>query len=296
MVIDGRAIAEIILENLAYRVHILQKNHQTTPHLAVIRIGDDAATSSYIRQKEKMAKKIGAYVSVYNFPNDISEKKLLESIHFLQQKGAIHAIILQIPIPPHLDPDKLVLAIDPTKDIDGFHPQTKFEVPLALAAMDILHYVFDQEKEKIGSGYDFEKWLKSKTIVIMGKGKAGGGPIITYLQKRGITPTIVDSKTLNPWDITKTADILISAVGKKHVVMENMLKKDVILLGIGMNKDAEGRFYGDYDVEEIKNIASWYTPIPGGMGPVNVAKLMENLVTAAEKSTLVKRQLDKSSL
>jgi len=249
MVIDGRAIAHTILENLANRVHFLQKNYNVTPHMAVICISDNPATSSYVAQKQKMAKRIGAYVSVYNFPKDISEEKLFESIRFLQTHGDIHGIILQLPIPKHLDVNRLLLAIDPAKDVDGFHPHTIFNVPLALAVMDILQYVYKEEEENINHEHGFIDWLRSKKIVIVGKGKAGGEPVNNYLQKLGIIPRIIDSKTKNPWDITKQADIIISAVGKYHIIMGNMIKKDVILLGIGMDKDEDGNFYGHYDPE-----------------------------------------------
>lgn len=286
MRINGRELAGEILETLAMRVHELQKNYDIMPHLAVLRVSDDPAVTSYIAQKEKMAKKIGAYVSVYNFPEDTTEKELMESIEFLQTKGDIHGIILQLPIPAHLNADKLLHAIEPTKDIDGFHPQTKFGIPITGAVVEVLNYVYT--KDLSIKAPSFIEWLKKQKIVIVGKGKTGGQPLITFFNTLHLSPIVIDSKTKNPWDITKSANILISAVGKKNVITEDMLKKDVILLGIGMAKGENEKFQGDYDEDEIKDIASWYTPIPGGIGPVNVAKLLENLVIAAENSVALK--------
>lgn len=277
MLINGRNIAQQILDNLKIRVQKL--NH--TPHLAVIRVGDDPAITSYIRQKEKMAAEIGAMVSVYKNPNEITDKAILEAIHFLQTNGGIDGIILQLPLPAHLDQKKLFAAIKPEMDVDGFQTQSPFMVPLAAAVIQILEYVYEQEKSNDTPTSAFLTWLKAKQIVVIGKGKAGGQSIIALLQKLHLNPQVIDSNTKNPWEITQQADVIISAVGKREVIMGNMLKKDVILIGIGMNKGAEG-FYGDYDEEDIKDKASFYTPIPGGVGPVNVAKLMENLVIAAE--------------
>jgi len=282
MLIDGRLLAQKILEELKLRVEKLQSEKNIIPHLAIIRIGNDPATTSYVNQKEKMGKQIGGMVSTYNFPENASEYELLQSISFLQTKGDIHGIIVQLPLPQQLNEEKLIFAIDADKDVDGFRTDSLFPTPIAAAVMRILEEVYQIERGKEGK---FFNWLQSQKIVILGKGKTGGRPIINTLKKIHIEPTIIDSKTHRPELITKTADILICAVGNKGtIVTADMIKKDSILIGIGMSLDSDGKLRGDYETEEIKDIAGYYTPIPGGVGPVNAAMLLVNVVEAAEKT------------
>lgn len=282
MIIDGKTISNYILADLLNRVEDLEKEYDVQPHLAVIRVGEDPAISSYIRQKEKMAKQIGAIVSVYNFPESVDQKTLQESIDFLQIKTNIHGIILQLPVPSHIDYETLINDIHPDKDVDGFVKGSQFVIPVASAVMKALEIPMIKETQKTGES--FNEWLASKNIVVMGKGKTGGLPVIELLKKRGAEPKVIDSQTPNPSEFTQQADIIITAVGKPHMLTSNMIKKDVILIGIGMGMDSEGNFVGDYDEQDIKDKAAWYTPIPGGIGPINVACLMENLVIAAENS------------
>lgn len=280
MIIDGRTIANHILDDLSERTYMLWQKYHTVPHLAVIRVGSDEATSSYIAQKEKMAKKIGAVVSVYNFDDTVQEDELIESMKFLQEKGDIHGLILQLPIPKNLNEEKLIKTILPQHDIDGFVPNSPFMVPIASAVYKILGIAHLKEETSML----LDTWLSQQKITVLGKGKTGGQPIIDMLKKKGIAVQVIDSQTKNPEEITREADIIITAVGKLHLLTSNMIKKDVILLGIGMDMDEEGNFYGDYNEEDIKDKAKMYTPIPGGVGPVNVACLLENLVSAAEQS------------
>lgn len=282
MIIDGRTIANHILAELLTRVDNLQENYGMQPHMAVIRVGDDPAITSYINQKAKKAKEIGAVLSVYNFPDNVTQAALKESIDFLQEKSDIHGLILQLPVPKAIDYEQLILDIHPGKDIDGFRPNSPFTIPIAAAVLKILE--IPMIKETQNSGASFHEWLLSKHVVVMGKGKTGGQPIIDILREQGVAVQVIDSSTTHVAEITQEADIIITAVGKPHMLTPEMIKKDVILLGVGMSMDENGKFIGDYDEESIKDKASWYTPIPGGVGPVNVACLMENLVIAAEKS------------
>lgn len=282
MIIDGRTIANHILDNLAARVHIIQDKYDTRPHLAVIRVGDDPAITSYINQKDKMAKQIGATLSVYNFPESVTTEELKESIDFLQEKSDIHGLILQLPVPSHIDYEQLILDIHANKDIDGFRPNSLFVIPIASAVMKLLE--IPMMKESLETGESFNEWLRSKKIVVMGKGKTGGLPVIEILKKREADVTVIDSSTTLVKEKTLEADIIITAVGMPEILTPDMIKKDSILIGIGMSMDEDGKFVGDYNEDHIKDIASWYTPIPGGVGPVNVACLMENLVIATENS------------
>jgi len=278
MKIDGRAIAEKILNQLKKRVAIL-KRRNIIPCLVVIRVGNDPATTSYIAQKEKMVNSIGGKITIYNYPNGVLEKKLLDNLQTFRKQKNIHGIIVQLPLPKHIDQEKLLLAIDPKKDIDGFHPKSDFHMPIADAVTELLEHVFINISHKQQS---FVEWLKKQNIVVIGKGKTGGKPIINLLKQQNIQPFVIDSKTMHPEKWTAKADVIISAVGKGKILTRDMVKKGVVLIGIGMRKGMDNKFYGDYNENEIKDVASWYTPIPGGVGPVNAAKLMENLVTAAE--------------
>jgi len=303
MVIDGRTLANHILEDLTTRVKDLEKKYGIQPHMAVVRIGDNPATTSYIDSKKKTAAKIGAIVSVYNHPESISEEKLQETLRFLQKDPMVHGIILQLPIPKHLDEKKLLEEIPASKDVDGFVKDSKFIVPIASAVLKILEFVWQKERTMptviLGTSEtrtpeskrswtsqddNLLSWLLTKNIVVIGKGTTGGGPIIAILRKLGIQPTIIDSSTKNYQLITSKADIIISAVGKADIIRQENIKKDAILIGIGMHRNEDGTFGGDYSELDIAKKALWYTPNPGGVGPVNVAMLMQNLVIAAEKS------------
>lgn len=282
MKIDGREIAQHILDNLTARVEKLQRQYGVTPHLAVVRVGEDPAITSFVNQKKKTAEKIGAKISIFQYDDTVAERVLSEKLIELDKDPQVHGLILQLPVPKHINKEKLINTINPGKDVDGFHPVSKFYVPLAMAVIEVLqevHFHKDPSEE-----VPFIKWLQIQNIVILGKGKTGGQPTAELLQKMKLQPIVIDSKTSNREHLLQQADIIIAAVGKEGIITRSTVKPGVILIGVGMNRNNEGKFYGDYDVEEIKDIASFYTPVPGGVGPVNVAKLMENVVVAAERS------------
>lgn len=276
MKINGKKIADKIYTDLKKRVReIIQKN--TASCLAIILVGDDPASVAYVRQKEIKGKLIDAKIIIKHFPDSISQSTLLLAIKQFNNDNKINGIIVQKPLPPQIDANKIILAINPQKDIDGFNPLSKFQPPLALAVLRILEEIFSKKS-------NFIKWLKSKNIVLLGKGETGGRPIINMFEKMGISPQIIDSKTPNPSLITKNADIIISAVGKPNMVRGEMIKKGVILISVGLSRRNDGKLHGDYDENEIKNIASFYTPELGGVGPVNVAMLLKNLTDATLSS------------
>ncbi len=267
MKIDGKGIADKIFNDLEERVEELSKKN-ITPHLAIILVGNDPASVAYVNQKKLKAESIGAKTTLKHFSNSISQSNLLTTIQQFNNNNNAHGIIVQQPLPSHMDIKKITQAVDPKKDVDGFHLQSKFTPPIAVAVLEILKNTS----------------LKSKKIVIVGKGKTGGRLIIQAIQKMDIKPIVVDTKTKNPQSLTKNADIVISAVGNLGVIKPSAIKKGVFLISIGMHKGTDGKLHGDYDEEKIKNIASFYTPTPGGVGPVNVAMLLKNLVIASEIS------------
>lgn len=279
MRIDGKVLAQNILEKLQKDVVALN----IIPHLVAILIGNDPASEAYVRQKELKANKIGAKATVLRFPSNVSQLKINKTIAQLNNDRSVHGIIVQRPLPKHFDPKTINQAVVPKKDVDAFHTDSPFEMPLALAVSHVLEYVFNSiNKTSSISGQNVEKWLRNKQIVIIGKGETGGGPTINLLRNKGIACQIIDSKTKNPDSLLQSADIVISAVGKPGVLKPERLKKGVILIGVGMNRGADGKLHGDYEEKDVENVSSYYTPIPGGIGPINVAMLLSNLIQAAK--------------
>lgn len=299
MKINGSAIAEEIYLDLRKRTAIL-KAKGILPHLAVILAGDDPASLSFIRQKEEWCKAIGGLFSLIHYPSNVNNEEIINSVKHLNADPQTHAIVIQQPLPAHINKQKLIEMINTEKDIDGFQIDSPFTVPVAAAVLHILKKIYlftvfslitahpEFKKEELENDDKFTEWLKSESIVIIGKGGTGGYPIIKLFQKKGLKPVIIDSKTKDPGEITKNADIIITTVGKHDIIKPAMLKKGVILLGVGVYKGEDGKLHGDYVSDDIQNIASYYTPITGGVGPVNVAYLLSNLVQAAETHPLIR--------
>ncbi|MBI4084290.1 MAG: bifunctional 5,10-methylenetetrahydrofolate dehydrogenase/5,10-methenyltetrahydrofolate cyclohydrolase [Candidatus Levybacteria bacterium] len=281
MRIDGQEIASTIFADLKKRIEKLKKK-QITPHLVVMLVGNDQASHAYVKQKQKKGEEIGALVTVQMYGEDATTDQLLTEILKLNQDPLVHAIVVQQPLPGHIDTQKLVDNTDPKKDVDGFHIDSSFTPPIAEAAIHAL----DTIRFHLVQGGTLTEWLAAKRIVVIGKGETGGAPIIAKLQKLAIALKTIDSKTENPTGVMRQADIIISCVGKSGIIKADFLKKGVVLIGIGMHRGSDGKLHGDYEENDIKNIASYYTPIPGGIGPVNVAMLLKNVLIASEKSML----------
>jgi len=278
MIIDGKTLANTILETLKQTVSTLQ-TRGITPTMAVILVGDDPGSASYVRQKEKAAARIGAQLQISNYQFQIDKKTVQKKINALNNDPSIHGIIIQRPLPPHLQDDTLLNNIIPTKDVDGFVPGTLYTVPVASAVVKILNLIYHHKNIH---DENFDQWLQKKSIVIMGRGETAGKPIAHQLQMSNDKCQIITSQTPEETKTAalKHADIIISCVGKS-VIHNNQIKQGVILISVGIWRDSEGKLHGDYEEEDIKHTASFYTLTPGGVGPINVACLMENLVTAA---------------
>jgi methylenetetrahydrofolate dehydrogenase (NADP+) / methenyltetrahydrofolate cyclohydrolase len=308
--IDGREIAEKLFEELKSRVGALKKKN-VIPHLVVILVGENPASVAYVTLKQQKGEAIGAKVTLIKYPTDITTEELTVKIKELNDDKSVHGILIQRPLPEQINIEKLELLTKPEKDIDGFHPDSPFTLPLPLAVVKILEEVYKMKNnvgvtsagdphrapgttkvsEAVGWGKErqdpekFQYWLKSQNIVVLGKGPTGGGPIIKLLNKLGVNPEIIDSKTDNPEELMKNADIIISSVGRENVVKPENIKKGVILIGVGILRGEDRKLKGDYDIDKIKDIAGYYTPTPGGVGPVNVAMLLDNLLEAAENQS-----------
>lgn len=265
MKIDGKKIAEDILNSLKTDLKSLS-DKQIIPTLAIILIGDNNASESYVKQKKIKADQIGADIKLLRFEN-LSESELLEKIHTLNSEKKINGIIVQRPLPKSINRDKIAEAIDINKDVDGFNSKSNFDAPVALAVWEILKRlpIID---------------IKSKKITVIGKGETAGKPIIKLLNKKEISPVVIGHDTQNPNTLIKTSDIIISAVGKNGVINPEYLNSKQTLIGVGLSMNEEGKLTGDYNESEVENKVAYFSPTLGGVGPINVSFLMKNLITA----------------
>jgi methylenetetrahydrofolate dehydrogenase (NADP+)/methenyltetrahydrofolate cyclohydrolase len=272
MKLDGRAIAAEIIESLQKRTAKLI-SRKTIPHLLIIMTLDDPQTEAYIRQKLLRAKQIGAKVTLKRTSQKISQEKLLEIIDSANRDRKIQGIIIQRPMPKQIDEMAVAETVIVEKDVDGFNPKSKFTAPVALA---VLKFV------ETARGEEISEFLKTRKIAVIGKGTTAGRPTINLLNRLGFSFHIIDSKTPDAEreKILKSSDIIISCVGKK-ILSKDDIKSNAFLIGVGMHVE-DDKLHGDYDEDDIKDKVSFYTPTPGGVGPVNVSMLMKNLVEAAE--------------
>ncbi|HCM37264.1 MAG: Bifunctional protein FolD [Candidatus Gottesmanbacteria bacterium GW2011_GWB1_43_11] len=285
MIIDGKLLAREILSSLKSEVDQLKRRHYL-PHLAVVLVGNDPASLSYVRQKRIAAEAIGAKLSLHHFKRTPDYQKIAEFILHLSKDHGIHGIILQRPLPPSLSAQVLTRRVSLIKDIDGFLPKTPFTPPLGLAIFKILNHIyFQQILGREMPEDDFSKtllsWLKQQKIVLIGRGETGGKPIADTLTQHHLNLIILNSQSENQDEYLKSGDIIISAVGKHQIIGTKNTRPGAILIGVGIHSE-KGKLRGDYDEKEIATVARFYTPIPGGVGPVNVACLMHNLVTATK--------------
>lgn len=275
MKLDGREIAADIIDSLQKRTEKL-KDKKIVPHLLIIMAASDPRTKSYVKQKLLRAKQIGAKITLKKVSKKISEEDLLNLVRKANKDKKIHGIIIQRPLPKQIHEDAIANAVTAQKDVDGFNPKSEFAAPVALAVLKFIERVKQD---------NIMEFLKAKKITVVGKGTTAGKPVINLLRKLKLNPKIIDSKTKSEErkKILKTSDLVISCVGKRILSVTD-IKKGVFLIGIGMHPEDE-KLHGDYNADEIKNKASFYTPTPGGVGPVNVSMLMKNLVEAAENSS-----------
>lgn len=263
-------------------------------------MGDDPASESYVAQKKKKGEALGAVVDVLVFPKNVSQRELVVRIQELNRNPKVHGIIVQRPLPNHVEEQVIDEAVSPEKDVDGFLEESPFQEPITLAVDALLKEALKEiaamphHKDQISlniadyAGIDdyikneYKAWIQQKKVIVIGKGKTGGTPIINYFHSLNVIPEVIDSKTPNPSEITKQADIIITTVGKPNVLSKDAIKKGVILIAIGMHRGKDGKLHGDYEENDIEGIADVYTGVPGGVGPVNVAMLLSNLIEAAK--------------
>jgi methylenetetrahydrofolate dehydrogenase (NADP+)/methenyltetrahydrofolate cyclohydrolase len=279
MVVSGKAIADSILANLISKVSILRARG-ITPTLAVILIGDNAASLSYIRQKQKACEKIGAKLTLAQLPKRTPRATLASAIAHYNNDASVHGLIVQRPVSIPAA-EKILANIEPAKDVDGFIPHSPFEVPVARATITILEDIHRELRHAELVNIRFKPWFHHQSIAVIGRGETAGKPIASLLENYGASIRVIHSKTKHPEKILKNATVIVSCVGKRRIITDKNITTGVILISVGLSRDSEGKLHGDYEEKEIAPAASFYTPTPGGVGPVNVACLMQNLVEGA---------------
>ena len=278
MIIDGKKVAAELREELKKKVTELKSTYNTVPGLTVILVGEDPPSKIYVRNKEKSANEVGINSEVIKYPENVEEKVLLNKIIELNNNNNVSGILVQLPLPKHIDKRKVIETMNPKKDVDGFHP------------MNV---------GNLSSGYDssipctplgcyllikkIEKNLNGKHAVIIGRSNLNGKPMTQLLLKENCTVTITHSKTKDLRAECSRADIIIAAVGRPKLVKGDWVKKGAIVIDVGINKTDSG-LVGDVDFDEVSKVAKAITPVPGGVGPMTIACLLNNTVECFKKT------------
>ncbi len=274
--INGKFLASIIKEDLKLEIESLKKKG-IMPSLAFILVGQNKASEKYVSFKEKTCQEIGIKSIVFKFSEDTEEEEITKLIDELNSNPSVNGILVQLPLPKHIDQNNLLLKIDPFKDVDGFTPYC-----LGKLLMDEPLFIPCTPKGILRMLDIYEIGIEGKKAVIVGRSIIVGKPLSLLLLKRNATVTICHSKTESLGEITRRADILCVAVGKPNFITEDMVKEGAVVIDIGINVSAYGKIIGDVDFERVKEKASFITPVPGGVGPMTIAMLMENTIFATK--------------
>lgn len=272
-IINGKAISEAIRSEIKADL----QNMSIRPGLAVVLVGDDPASAVYVRNKSKACEEVGIYSEVYRLPKETGREQLLGLIEQLNESPLIHGILVQLPLPKHLDPEEVIMAIAPEKDVDAFHPINVGKI--MIGNYDFLPCTPAGVMELLRRS-NIE--ISGKECVIIGRSNIVGKPQAMLLLHENATVTVCHSKTRDLASVCRRADILISAVGKANFVTADMIKEDAVVIDVGMNRDENGKLCGDVDYQAVCEKASYITPVPGGVGPMTITMLLKNTVTAAK--------------
>ncbi len=274
IIIDGKELAKKIRSNLKIECQeLIKKGIQ--PKLAVIMVGDDSASKVYVRNKSRACKEVGVEYEEYLLGSDITQKELIDLIHKLNEDKKVNGILLQSPIPSHLDINEAFREISYKKDVDGFNP---INVGKLLLNQDTFISCTPYGIMKMFEEYNID--LEGKNVVIIGRSNIVGKPLMACCLNNHATVTICHSRTKELAEKTKNADILIAAIGKAKFVKADMVKEGAIVIDVGINRDENQKLTGDVDFENVKEKASYITPVPGGVGPMTIAMLMNNVIKA----------------
>jgi methylenetetrahydrofolate dehydrogenase (NADP+)/methenyltetrahydrofolate cyclohydrolase len=275
--IDGKAVAERVTREIKGAVAARMATGKPAPGLAVIRVGDDAASLLYVRNKRRTTESVGMVSHAFDFPASLPEAELLARIDALNADPAIHGILVQLPLPKHIDPARVVERIDPAKDVDGFHPYNMGRLVLKSPTLrpctpyGCMRLLAETGEDLVG-----------KHAVVIGQSNIVGRPMALELLMARCTVTICHSATRNLPEIVRQGDIVVAGVGKPRFVRGDWVKEGAIVIDVGVNRLPDGKLCGDVEFEGAKTRAAWITPVPGGVGPMTIAMLLSNTLRAAQ--------------
>ena len=277
ILLDGKALSEKIKEEVKVEVAQLVEEKQITPGLAVILVGNDAASATYVASKAKSCKNAGIYSVVHEMPETITQEELLETIARMNENPKLDGILVQLPLPKHIDTTVVLEAIDPLKDVDGFHP---YNVGRMVSNLDAFLPATPFGVMRMFQEYGIE--VSGKNVVVIGSSDIVGKPMASLLINAKATVTICNSKTKDLTFHTKAADIVVIAVGVPYLLKADMVKDGAIVIDVGINRLDTGKLVGDADFESLKEKCSHLTPVPGGVGPMTIGMLLKNTIKAAK--------------
>lgn len=277
-IIDGIALSRKLRADVAARAAALHARG-ITPGLAVVLVGENPASQVYVRNKVKACEDSGLHSVLEHYPATLSEAELLARVDALNRDPAIHGILVQLPLPAHIDAHKVIEAISPDKDVDGFHVASAGALMVGQPGFwPCTPYGCMKMLESIG--YD----LRGKHAVVIGRSNIVGKPMALMLLEKNATVTVCHSATQNLKALTLQADVVVAAVGKRNVLTADMVKPGAVVIDVGMNRNEQGKLCGDVDFEAVREVAGYITPVPGGVGPMTITMLLVNTLEAAERS------------
>jgi len=275
--LDGKTLAKNVRSEVHERVMTLMEKHDVQPHLTVVLVGEDPASQTYVRGKERACKKAHIKSTVIRKDNDVSEDELLEIIDGLNDDDTVHGILVQLPLPDHINEERVIERISPKKDVDGF---TAINVAHLMAGDDSLAPCTPKGIIRILDAYDID--IEGKECVVIGRSQIVGKPMAHLLLNRNGTVTVCHSRTKQIEQVAKRADILVVATGRAHMVDETFVKPGAAVIDVGISK-VDGKLKGDVAFDEVEPIAGYITPVPGGVGPMTIATLLENTMTCYKR-------------
>lgn len=275
--IDGKSLSQKVQDYVQSEVEILKNEKNIVPGLAVVIVGDDPASHAYVSMKEKACKKVGFYSIAHKMPSTISQDEIINIIEMMNKNPHIHGILVQLPLPKHIDSDKILEVIDPKKDVDGFHA---YNVGRMVTNLDSFVACTPLGVMKMFEAYNIE--LTGKDVVVVGASNIVGKPMASLLLNANATVTVTHIYTKDLAAHTRRADIVIVGAGVPNLIKEDMVKEGAVVIDIGINRLEDGSLVGDVDFEKVSPKCSYITPVPGGVGPMTIAMLLSNTLKAAK--------------
>ena len=282
-IIDGKHVSSVIRTRVAEEIVAFKSEHGVTPGLAVIIVGENPASMVYVRNKKRACEQVGINSYEISMSADISEEELIAQVRELNSDPKVHGILVQLPLPAHINEEAVINAIDPCKDVDAFHPSNVGKIMIGnysflpctpAGIMDLLEY--------------YKVDVSGKKCVVLGRSNIVGKPMAHLLLEKNGTVTVCHSRTVDLGNETKAADILVVAIGRPEFVTADMVKPGAVVIDVGINRTADGKLVGDVDFSGVSDVASYITPVPGGVGPMTITTLLKNTLTAAKQLVLEK--------